>query len=521
MSLQYTTIGRALQIPVFLGAVLVISWVLVAQTGMSGLYWIPMTFFLLLLMMNPAAMVVLLPLMHLSLLKLPGMTSMFRVDYLLTMLMGAWGIPWLVLMRPRTENQPWLKTLPSQRWLMLFLINMVLTMAVRGFGLRVTGGTEYGGTSYIVLGGIIMAYFFAPRIPIEVKHCRIIVFASVLAGLLPFMVEVLLVKQIPLGEWLSEYVGIKADYLADVFDQGGTAISRYTGGRWFGGALIMAGLVLPPGPGLRNPLRWVLVIGGMMAVMASGFRWYFVFYAGVLIIWLYRQSRSKPMFFPTLAVLALLGWILLYFTVEYMPLGFQRTVSYLPGLKVDPVVVLRAENSAMWRVEVWKKCIEELPQFLLVGRGLVTDVTGFAWLRELHYAGAEFGYAMHNYHSGIFSLLMDFGLAGFVTGTLFFVHLTKEVRRGLPVVQQAYGAHHWVSRMYEYLMVFVVMHVVSYYLVFGDLRSSILRIATWGIVAHCMVCMARRKMMFVPAPAVVVEQGPRPAAVPVLKAMPV
>lgn len=352
---------------------------------------------------------------------------------------------------------------PSVKWLVFFIVVVVFTMAVRGTGLAMLGSSSWGGGRYIILMLLFLFFFSLRRFEYERAHVRWLIWGSIGAtGLLAF------------GQWLFVYTGgssfgltnfmdIQADYVAGSEMTGMEfSLSRFTHLRWLSYALMPLAFFWPK----KMFLSFSIVGVSLFMMFLTGFRSEVaslgVVYLGTGIAF----SKNKVRFLFSHALVAVVGYAVLLVLVPVLPETILRSVSFLPGVQVSGVVEDVAVRSITWRLEVWEYCAKAVPKHLLIGRGLIFEVMEWAWLSRSVYGTPEFFYATHAYHSGPFSLLLDFGIFGFVTMSGFFIttciHLVREVR--------SFSDQH--SIYYKFAVYMVVMYiwlVVKFYLIYGDL----------------------------------------------------
>ena len=468
------TVTRALMVPALVTAfVLVMVW-LVQWMGISGFYAIPFAIVLTFLWLNPHVMVVGLPGVFVSTALVPNLPGSMTAAQALCMLLGVWGL----FHRPiaRAARDRWAV---SDWGIFAFLGVCVLLMFTRGFGMRMLGGTKYGGFGYVILLGCGLAYLMAPMVRLNRKHVLAMAMLLAAGALIPFVVEISIILTGGRTSRLLSFFTILPEYTMAAMHIGEMVLARISSARTVGLAIIMAALMLP----VRRPelrvARYALVSGGLALVMLSGFRSAFLITLMLLVGWYFQHSRHRAM----AAVLVLGGflavWILAIILGRALPGPIQRVVSYLPGVDVDPLVAANAEASVTWRLEIWKVAVRHIPEHLLLGRGIVTDVLPLAWLRREFYATPEFYYEMKGYHSGPLSLLLDFGLPGFVAGSAFMIGMVAEGWRLYGRIRPA--AEDVVTRFYSFLLWLTTATVVSYYVLVGDVRASFPELTVYGI----------------------------------------
>src|SRR5206468_1573467 len=57
---------------------------------------------------------------------------------------------------------------------------------------------------------------------------------------------------------------------------------------------------------------------------------------------------------------------------EKLPLAILCTISFLP-VKVDPIAERSASDSTVWRLEVWKSALPQIPKYFFKGKGFNMD----------------------------------------------------------------------------------------------------------------------------------------------------
>jgi hypothetical protein len=215
---------------------------------------------------------------------------------------------------------------------------------------------------------------------------------------------------------------------------------------------------------------------GLAAFLATmtGFRGQTMGLMFVVFVWLIYDSKNRKQTFFALLGIGFVGWLAAIALLPNLPESTQRSLSFLPLAKeriADPLLLRSAQASIDWRVEVWKVAWANVPRYLLVGRGLTFAVTGWSWLQGSAYASTDFNYANHNYHSGPLSLLVDYGLPGFICGTGFMITIVVQAWRG--VKRFCAGRNDLPSRYYVFLTVQLTWAVVAYFFIFGHASESI------------------------------------------------
>ena len=111
-------------------------------------------------------------------------------------------------------------------------------------------------------------------------------------------------------------------------------------------------------------------------------------------------------------MLPLLSYIYLF--TDTLPLPAQRALSVLPGLKVDALAQMDADNTYLVRMELFKTGWKMVPDYLWIGRGF--PVYGAVLTTREHSFTATVSLLAANgvFAVGPLAVMIDTGLPGFV-----------------------------------------------------------------------------------------------------------
>jgi hypothetical protein len=398
-------------------------------------------------------------------LLLPGVTKAIGVPEVFQTLVIGWAFLDAAV---RRKKRPYSFRRDMDPWMGIFALNMLLIMLTRGSGFRISGGSTYGGTGYLLLFLAIIFYFAAIRIDFPSRYMKTLLWSLFIASLIPAVTEILVAFSGGGFFWLTAFVDTSVEkILYEGSTEGG--VQRWASVASVGTMLIPLAFVLCR----KSWSLFFLFLVSLGLVAMSGFRGRILSTSVTLFcITLYNsKNRGRILIFWILAGLVGLG--LLMVTAPMLPRAVQRAVSFIEFLPVDPDIVRRADNSSTWRFDLWRDyCIPNVPKYLLIGRGIAQDITGFAWLQANWYGSAEFYYHMGRYHSGPFSLLLDFGLAGTVSFTVFFLLALIDGWKTIRRVRSA-DPDPLVFRYYVYLTIITTYRFFAFYFIFGDVRESL------------------------------------------------
>ncbi len=270
----------------------------------------------------------------------------------------------------------------SISWPLLFLVAVVLITAEltggAGFG---SFGSQIGGAGrYVTLLGAILGYFAISARPIPVEKAPLYVglfllggVTLVISGLAPYCPQslqfifllfpvdrVLFAVQSPTASGMSRLYGVAVSCMFGVFFM----LAR------FGIRGIFSS---------TKPWRALVFLGFVMGVMLGGFRAFMLLTTGVFLVQFYLEGLLKMRFLPAWLVLGAFVVSLLPIA-DRLPYQMQRSLAWIPGI-VSPEVAYDARGSTEWRLAIWRRALDELPQHLILGKGYALDLRDMAMVQ--------------------------------------------------------------------------------------------------------------------------------------------
>lgn len=447
----------------FVGTIVAAGYVLTTgnMVYMLGVVALP---FVLMLMQKPTMMLVMALVLNATLLPVPGLKAsmigllaelLFVGTFFLGVFMGK--LPWK---SEKTEVHTFIR---------LYLFLVILIVIVRGAGFRFMGSNSWGGTSYIYQFAAVFMFFALSGFRVTNKTIRWVIWGRLLAG--------------AIGSFVLWKMGSRFSLSVDDVDQ-----SRLSYLRPFVLTLLPVAIAVRYGKALWINVFLVVFCLGLIGL--TGFRSFLVAAVLTVIGYGFFRARNKVAYIGGMILLGLLCWGAILAVSSKLPLGLQRAVSFIPFVQVDADVLEDASQSIEWRFEIWQYCIEQSHKYLLIGRGLtieVIDILATTSMKDIGSASTWFRYGMHSYHSGPFTLLIDFGIPGLIIHLLFTCFAFKRV----------WGYASQMARMdtlearYTLVMCVVLLwDLVSFYLVYGGAP----RIAS-GIVAFAVVTVYAKSVL--------------------------
>lgn len=440
---------------------------------------------------RPSTLLVFVMFLSMTKLIIPGLPDVLSISNLYLMVLIVWAMLDAAL---KPQKRLFSYNMGTDIWLMVFLLNIFLIISIRGFGMGRLGGTVYGGAAYIAVFLGIMTFFSIVRISLTNNNVKNILWAMLIGSMVPAVTELLVYFFEGQAWWLTQYVDLGAvvGLLTEKFKQVG-GVERWESLGNLAFSLIPVAYILCK----KKHVRFLLLALVFLLIGMTGFRSRMVRTGMLVFIFSMYYSKDRGKTFLFWVVMGIAGVGLLVIIAPYLPLAMQRTVSFLPFIEVDEAVQSVATSSLNWRFELWRNyCLPNIPKYLLVGRGLAHDIAGFAWLADSWYASGEFFYQMGRYHSGPFSLLLDFGLIGTISFTVFFMLF---VRDGWATIHRykLKQRDSLVAQYYIYLTILMSYELFAFFFIFGDVYTMLLRFVM--IVAQMR--MLKKNFLLEPVPA--------------------
>jgi hypothetical protein len=362
---------------------------------------------------------------------------------------------------------------------LVFILVVVIATAklTGGFGMAITGSTNMGGRRYLMIFTAVIGFFAltARRIPpnrVTLYFCLFFLggvsaaisnLASVVAPGLYFLFLIFPTDSSGVAALTdsNSVVGVHSLY------------SRLGGLSMACTAVFCVMLALYGIRGLfdlRKYWRLPLFLLVVMLGMFGGYRSAAITFIAIFALVFYFEGLMRSRLMPIFAVAFIFTAALSLPFFDHFPLSVQRSLAFVPGLKLDPVAEMDAKGSTEWRLQMWKNVVPEIPRYLILGKGLSINQAELATVNNIGAAVGEVGEGQvlsGDYHSGPLSLIITFGIPGVIT---FFWFVFAGVRALYHNYKFGDEAH---KRLNTFLLAYFLCKVLIFFTIFGSFYSDL------------------------------------------------
>ena len=361
--------------------------------------------------------------------------------------------------------------------LLVFLLVVAFTAKMNGFGLRIFGGEVYGGKKYFLLVGGILGYFALSAQQISPGRRNLYLGLFFLGGVSAIVGD--LVSYLPHAfyfiYWFFDFFSLQQQTVV------GERIMRLNGFMIASQAIFTFMLARY---GLRGiflggkPWRWIFLMLVVAFGLLGGYRNLTFFLAFLSVIQFFLEGLHRTKLLGIFLALGFAGAVALIPLAQDLPLGMQRSISFLP-YNISATAKLDAQGTLDWRLNMWKALLPEIPKYLLLGKGYTINPQDLNFvlgpnstIRTSAFTQASglddplaIGEAFHN---GPISVLIPFGIWGAIV-FIWFILVALRVtylnhRNGDPDLKT----------LNTFLLAAVAAHLVHFLLVGGDLSVDMM-----------------------------------------------
>jgi hypothetical protein len=358
---------------------------------------------------------------------------------------------------------PWV----SRSLIFIALVVYVTAKLRGGIGMRALGDEAIGGKRYFFIWTAVIGYFALTSQTIPARKRNLYALLFLLGGLTSVIGEIA-DKLGPAFSFVYVFFPMGDSAITHDYLMGDESVVRY-GGLADASKAVAFALVLRYGLegilNLKKLWRPFVFFAALFLITFGGFRATFILIGATLGLVFYFEGLLRSRLMPIVLLGCLLTGGLVVAFSDQLPRPFQRCLAFLP-LKLDPVARQSAEASSDWRLEIWRSVIPQIPQYLLLGKGLTMDANELASYQTLgnsQVGGLEGGgfTLAGDYHNGPLSVIIPFGIAGCIAVLWFFGASLKALW-----ANYKYGdpdARH----INTFLLSFFIAKILLFFFVFG------------------------------------------------------
>ena len=371
-------------------------------------------------------------------------------------------------------------SVPSVTKPLLFITAVVCITAyfTGGFGLSTMGSEAVGGKRYIYLLSGVIGYFalVAHRIPEHKVNLYVNMFFG---GALTCVIGNLFTVVNPNFNFIFLFfppdVGA-AHTSVDNLTSTSATITRWGGlcvSAVGGLSLLLARYGLRGVLDLRRYWRFLIFILLFTASLFGGFRSKAIELGLTFSILFYLEGLMRSRLLPIMILTGvLLGTVVLPFA-DKLPLSVQRSLTFLP-LNLDEDAEISARSSTDWRLEMWSYVLPQVPQYLILGKGMGIDARDLAMMSSNMTRGNEIAAGAvlaGDYHNGPLSTIIPFGIFG-VVGLIWFLVAGFQVLRR----NYLYGDPEQAC-INRFLLTFFLVKAIMFWAIVGSFYSDLVYFA--------------------------------------------
>jgi O-antigen ligase len=317
----------------------------------------------------------------------------------------------------------------------VIILTAALTGGVSG---RSLGAEGWGGKRYLRVLGAILVFFAIAARPVNLSQVTQIASGYFLSGVVAVVSNLVYLAG---PSFFFLYTVFSVDLA--IFQLKGSEIQRYTGLTW----ATLAGIYFMLARfGIRgvasHPGRLAIFLALIGLGLFGGFRSTLIMVVMVLAFQFFFERLYRGRYILLLVGALTIAMVTLVAVGDRLPLSFQRSISFLP-VELDPVAKRDAASTLEWRVEMWKVVVKEIPQYFWLGKGFTFSGTDFYLTRlavqQGRYTAYEDTLVSGNYHQGLLTIIIPFGIFGLVAffwfvGAGWWI-LFQNARRSRPQLQ--------------------------------------------------------------------------------------
>ncbi len=345
---------------------------------------------------------------------------------------------------------------------------LVITMLVRGFGLRILGSGQVGGRVYFqqLICAIFPLLFIMVRAD-ERMLTRLFFLQYTLS--FTYLISDFVFAFAPRAMmYVLSFLEIPNDALNFEIQSMRFGIRRFQSLSYFGQALIYMSLLFY---GLKDLVsrRGFLMLPFLLTVfglsLLSGHRWVILIVGFTLMFVAYAQRFYTPRNILLTACVIVLSLVFVYAFANRLPQAFQRSVSNLPGIQLDSQAQADAASTVYARRVLFRIGLELIPDYFWIGRGFARYLDEYSvyWDQTV----ITFHVNQGTFYNGFIGLMVNTGVFG-TAFMLLFLYAGSRKAWGIIRHLRTYGCADTFSRLCSIVSSLWLANVLAFLFLHGD-----------------------------------------------------
>jgi len=406
--------------------------------------------------------------------KIPGFPASLDLSRVLTAFYVMTKIASLIIAKSGTPDRS-----PSRKIVILYLMLIIITMKVRGFGLRITGASQQGGGEALAQLLFIGLFLLRSCIILSERQWKTGLLLMAAGSMIPMLADLI---------YILSNGTIYHQYMFMSYTRGSLATGLFSetlGISWrlqravfavpnlMMAVLFLRGIGKIRKMGLGLCMAFVFLLAGV-----SGHRVAIVYLLAMLFFYvvLIKPGRMLRVAGVSLAAFAVLV-LLLTLVLPALPKTFQRAFAFLPNAPVSEEVRRDAMGTMHWRQAVWREALRDWREYLWIGKGLtipMKDIEQFNAIQSYNYAmGGRADLIrgtilMRDYHNGPIAFLLDLGIGGILAVFGLMISLAAE---GVYKIRHSAWNSSRLNLIHTLIITYIMTEAFVFVFVYGDVRS--------------------------------------------------
>jgi hypothetical protein len=386
-------------------------------------------------------------------------------------------------------------SVPVMTWPLIFILAVTIFTAemTGGIGLAALGTAVTGGKKYIAVFIGVAIYFALVSQQIPKAKRNLFVALYFLSGVPQFVSDLFPFLPSPLN-YINLLIppssaGVDGDVSFGTTRLGCFGISASVVANFMLAKYGLKGVI-----NAARPLRFLLFFALLALTLVGGFRIVLVAYIMTFFFLFFLEGLHRTRMVLVFIIGGMLGLTLLLPFAHKLPFTFQRALSVIPMLQLDPTAVMDADGSKKWREEIWADTWPKVPQYLLLGKGYALtaedqQMMGLGTFANTTEAAMDKSFnslaISSDYHNGPLSTLMPFGIWGAI-GILWLMGATLYVL----FRNYKYGDLE-LKTVNTYLLVTGITSIIGFFFIFGAYSDAIggyTKLVGFSIALNWAIC---------------------------------